>query len=123
MENACLKTMAGFLNSAGGLLLVGLADDGEQLGLEADDFRNEDKMLLHLTALIRNHLGGENAQFVKATVVSQGEKQVLAVECLRSPQPVYFRRDSDEQFFVRAGPSSQALSPSEVLAYLAQRAE
>ena len=121
IENACLKTVAGFLNSAGGVLLIGVADDGTTLGLASDGFSSEDKTLLHLTALVRNHLGGDNAQYVKAAMISAGDHRVLAVECLRSAEPVYFRRESDEHFFVRAGPSSQSLSPSETVAYLAGR--
>ncbi|MCD6174770.1 MAG: ATP-binding protein, partial [Planctomycetes bacterium] len=47
MEIACLKTMAAFLNSEGGTLLVGVEDDGHILGIGADKFPNEDKFLLH----------------------------------------------------------------------------
>jgi putative two-component system response regulator len=121
MENACFKTMAGFLNSAGGVLFVGVADDGKLIGLEADKFPNEDKMLLHLTSLLRNHLGGDTAPFVRATVVPLNGTRILAVECLRSSSPVYFRRDNEEHFYVRVGPSSQSLAPSETVAYLADR--
>jgi hypothetical protein len=40
---------------------------------------------------------------------------------LHASQPVFFRRDNDEFFYVRSGPSTAALSPSEVLAYLKDR--
>ena len=49
-------------------------------------------------------------------------KDVLAVESLRSPHPVYFRRDDDEIFYMRTGPSTRKLSPSEVVAYVSHRA-
>ena len=35
--------------------------------------------------------------------------------------PVFFRRDEDEFFYVRSGPSSRHLTPSELLAYLDAR--
>lgn len=118
MENSCLKTIAGFLNSSGGLLFIGIDDEGLALGLDHDAFPNEDKYLLHLNTLIGNHLGGEVAQFIRTTVRSIGEERAAVVECLKSPNPVFFRRDNDEYFYVRAGPSTKHLSPSEVLAYL-----
>ena len=43
METAVLKTMAGFLNTRGGRLIVGVRDDGTPLGIEADQFESEDK--------------------------------------------------------------------------------
>ncbi len=118
MENACLKTIAGYLNSAGGLLMIGVDDDGGALGLANDGFANEDKFLLHLNTLIGNHLGGEVAQFTRTTIRAFGGERIALVECLRSPNPVFFRRENDEFFYVRSGPSTKHLTPSEVLAYL-----
>jgi serine/threonine protein kinase len=43
------------------------------------------------------------------------------VECLSSPQPVFFRRENEEAFFVRTGNGTQPLRPSEILAYLERR--
>ena len=48
MEHAVLRTLAGFLNTNGGTLVVGVADDGTPVGLDVDNFENEDKMALHL---------------------------------------------------------------------------
>lgn len=121
MENACLKTIAAYLNSGGGTLMVGVDDEGVALGLETDKFSNEDKLLLHLNTLTMNHLGGEFAQLIKATIHTVDEQRVLVVQCLHSVEPVFFRRDNDEYFYVRTGPATAALSPSEVIAYLKGR--
>lgn len=121
MENACLKTIAAYLNSEGGLLLVGVDDEGVALGLEPDNFRNQDKTLLHLTGLIRNHLGGELAPYLRCTIEAVGGNDIIVIETLASPQPVYFRRDQEEIFYIRSGPSTIKLSPSEVVAYVSQR--
>jgi len=121
MENACLKTLAAYLNSGGGVLVAGVDDEGKALGLEADKFPNEDKLLLHLNTLIMNHLGGEFAQLIRASIHTVDDQRVLVVQCLHASQPVFFQRDNDEFFYVRSGPSTQALSPSEVIAYLKDR--
>ena len=49
MELAVLKTIAAFLNMNGGTLIVGVSDDGEPVGVEADKFPDEDKMNLTLS--------------------------------------------------------------------------
>ena len=38
MEQAVLKTLAGFLNKEGGTLVIGVADDGSPVGVGADGF-------------------------------------------------------------------------------------
>lgn len=121
MENACLKTLAAYLNASGGTLLVGVDDAGSILGMKPDNFPNDDKLLLHVTALVRNHLGGETLPFVRSSVHHIEGVQVLAVQCLASAHPVFFRRDKEEVFYVRAGPSTHQLTPSEVVAYIRQR--
>ncbi|MCP4400929.1 MAG: ATP-binding protein, partial [bacterium] len=59
IEIAWLKTVAAYLNSEGGTLLLGVRDDGEVLGLEADNFQNEDRLLLHVNNLLKQHVGLE----------------------------------------------------------------
>lgn len=121
VENASLKTIAAFLNSSGGILFVGVKDDGEVLGLEKDNFTNEDKLLLHFNSLVNAHLGVENSQYIRASMQSLDGKRILVVEVIPTPRPVFFSRDNDEIFFVRSGNATQKLKPSEVIAYVAQR--
>ncbi|MFV2058255.1 MAG: response regulator [Thiohalomonadales bacterium] len=121
IENSCLKTIAAYLNSDGGVLLIGVDDAGDVLGLYNDKFSNEDKQLLHWNNLIKAHLGVQFAQVIRATIQSIGEQRIMVVQCLPSPRPVFFSRENDEIFFVRAGNATQQLRPSEVLAYIDQR--
>src|SRR5438105_9632083 len=44
IEHETLKTIGGFLNRSGGTLVLGVSDDGQPIGIEADRFPNEDKM-------------------------------------------------------------------------------
>ena len=121
IENACLKTIAAYLNSDGGALLVGVDDDGKVLGLQQDRFANEDKLLLHWNSLVKAHLGVEFTQLIRSQIYDLEGQRILLVQCLRSPKPVFFRRDNDEVFYVRTGNGTHQLKPSEVLAYLDQR--
>ncbi len=121
IENACLKTIAAYLNSDGGVLLVGVDDDGQVLGLQQDRFANEDKLLLHWNSLVKAHLGVEFIQLIRSQVYDLKGKRILLVQCLRSTKPVFFHRDNDEVFYVRTGNGTYQLKPSEVLAFLDQR--
>jgi DNA-binding response OmpR family regulator len=121
IENACLKTVAAYMNTSGGNLFVGVDDEGTPLGLEQDQFANEDKLLLHWNGLIKTCLGVEFTPYVRSTVRDLGGQRVLFVQCVPASQPVFLRRDNDELFCVRTGNGSQPLKPSEILAYLEQR--
>ncbi len=122
MESACLKTIAAYLNTNGGCLFIGVDDEGNALGLEADEFDNDDKMLLHWNGLIKNTIGVQFAQFVRSSIRDFRGKRILLVQCLPSKEPVFFRRDNEEHFYIRTGNGTQPLRPSQILAYLAQRA-
>ena len=45
IELAWLKSVVGFLNTDGGVLLIGVNDGGEVVSIAADQFENDDKCL------------------------------------------------------------------------------
>lgn len=57
MELSVLKTLAGFLNTGGGTLVIGISDDGTPVGIGVDQFPNEDKMSLHLVNIVKTRMG------------------------------------------------------------------
>ncbi len=118
IEIACMKTLAAFLNSEGGTLLVGVEDNGNILGIEQDGFPNDDKFLLHFNNLLKQHLGLECAPFVAFEIKHIEGKSVLVVDCRRSASPVFVTHGDKEDFYIRVGPGSRQLSTSEVLAYI-----
>lgn len=121
MEHACLKTIAAFLNSHGGYLVIGVNDDGEALGLENDGFPNEDKMNLHLGNLLKERIGSEHLVHVEPRFETFAGKRVLIVKCRPSNLPVYLKDGNSEQFYIRTGAATSDLKMGEVQAYLKQR--
>ena len=120
VERACLKTIAAFLNSAGGALLIGVRDDGSIEGIESDKFVNDDKFLLHLWTLIRTCLGRDVSPYIRTTLEKMEDKTVCMVLCNRCNRPVFLRQPGfDEAFYIRVGPSSNAMDISEALKYIA----
>jgi DNA-binding response OmpR family regulator len=121
IENACLKTMVAFLNTAGGILLVGVEDDGNVVGLHPDKFPNADKYLLHVNNLIRERIGMGMAQFIKFGTKQLDEKEILCVQCSPSPEAAFLKHDQDEDFYIRVGPGSRKLTSRETLTYMNNR--
>ncbi len=121
IEFVIVKTIAAFLNTDGGILLVGVGDDGAVLGMDADGFQSDDKCLLHLNNMFKRHIGLEYAGCIRFELCPLAGKKILVVECLRSEQPIFFKHQGNEEFYIRVGPGSRKLSPSEVLEYMKNR--
>jgi hypothetical protein len=119
VERTSLKTISAFLNTSGGILLIGVRDDGSIEGIESDRFANEDKFLLHLWTLIRTSLGRDVSPFIQTMLEKKDEKTICIVRCSTSPKPVFLKQPGfNEEFFIRVGPSSNAMDISEALRYI-----
>jgi predicted HTH transcriptional regulator len=121
IELAWLKGATAFMNTDGGTLLLGVADDGTILGIEPDDFASEDKCRLHLKNLVNRHIGAEHSPRIRFQLGTIDDRTVVAVQCERSTEPVFLKSSNKEQFFIRSGPSSVELTPREVLEYVSRR--
>jgi hypothetical protein len=122
IERACLKTICGFLNSSGGVLLIGIRDDGSTEGIESDKFINEDKFLLHLWTLIRTILGRDVSPYIQTHLEKMDGKTICKISVSRSTRPVFLRQPGfEEEFYIRLGPSSASLDISEAIKYIADR--
>src|SRR5690606_16490493 len=121
IELMVLKTIAGFLNSKGGTLVIGVADDGAPVGLEVDGFPNEDKLSLHLINLLKDRIGGEHAVSVHPRFDDFEEVRVLVIDCEPAKTPVWVTDGAAERFFVRYGPSTQELVGSAANDFVKQR--
>ncbi len=121
IELAVLKTIAGFLNTNGGILTIGVADDGTPLGIEADGFENEDKMSLHLVNLIKDRIGPTMMQFVHARFEDYESFRVMVIECSKARSPVFVKDGNIERFYIRTGPSTTELTASQTQEYIKQR--
>jgi len=131
LEQVILKTVAAFGNGQGGTLLIGVQDDGEILGLDADfqSLRdgNKDEFELHLRNLLNTCFGvafvTTNLTIVFPTV---SDIEICQIDILASEQPlVISAKDKNgqtiEKFYVRSGNSSQEFSLVEMKDYLKER--
>jgi predicted HTH transcriptional regulator len=121
IEIAWLKGVIGMMNTDGGVLLLGVDDAGAILGLNADNFANEDRCQLHFKNLIGRHVGLEHSRFLYFELVDIDQMQVGVIRIKKSPQPAFLKQGQDEEFYIRSGPASVRLTGSKMLKYLRAR--
>jgi CheY-like chemotaxis protein len=121
IELAALKTMAAFMNTVGGTLLIGVSNDGQVVGIRDDHFANSDKACLHLTSLVKDRISAAHMRFVTVSVENVVDgKQVMRVDCSKAEMPAYVRTDRGESFYIRTGPATTDLQVSKVHDYVSR---
>jgi predicted HTH transcriptional regulator len=96
LRKMVLKTIAAFLNTEGGTLLIGVEDDGSVYGLEADLAlvnKSRDKFAQLIGTLLIEQLGAAYAAppLVNARFDEVDGKTVYVVEIQPSPEPVFLK--------------------------------
>lgn len=125
LEDAVTKAVAGMLNAYGGVILLGVADDGSIVGLEQDfaelSKKNRDGFEIHLT----NYIGGKLGMGVLPLLQARFEKvdghYICAVEVDPSSRPVYLRENNTQYFYVRTQNSTRPFNMEEANAYIEDR--
>ena len=121
LRKSVLKTIAAFLNSKGGTLIIGVADDGTICGLDKD-FKltksSQDKFEQLLVSLIVGHLGPAYSPCYKIRFGEVGGKVVCVIDVERSPGPVYMKFGKGKEFFVRIGNTSRSLDTEDAHRYI-----
>jgi hypothetical protein len=121
IELAILKTIAAFLNMSGGTLVIGVTDDGDPVGIEADKFANEDKMYLHLVNLIKDRMGPSSMMYIHPHFDDYQNARVMVVDCTAGKSPVFVKDGPIERFFVRTGAATTELTASQMHDFVKQR--
>ena len=121
MEHAILRTLAGFLNTNGGTLFVGIADDGTPVGLDVDGFASEDKMALHLANIVNSRLGPNAWITMHANFEDYQEDRVLVIHCEKARTATYVTDGGAQHFYIRTGPSTTELNLSQTEEYIRLR--
>ena len=122
LNKAVMKNIVAYMNTTGGVILIGVADDGEILGLEvelqtlskpnADGFENTFNMTFN------KMVGVEYSNYVRVDFAEFDGKTVCRVVALPAPEPVFLKHKNTEEFYIRTGNSSQPLSMSQAIKYI-----
>ncbi len=124
LELVIAKTLVGFMNHQGGNLLIGVADDGEVLGLENDyktlKSKDRDGFALCITDIVINRIGADMCVFVHCVFDDIGGNDVCRVIVESVLEPVYLRDGSHSKYFLRAGNGMRELDAREAIAHAAR---
>ncbi len=116
---AVMRSIAGFLNTSGGVVLIGVADDGTITGIAADGYKNNDQFVVALFNFVKASVGEDVASFVDAITLSVNGNTICRVECMKSAKPVFLTfADENDAFFTRTGPATSKLPGSKVHTYI-----
>jgi hypothetical protein len=121
LEYVIAKTIAAFLNTEGGNLLMGLDDESNALGLNYDiqtlSKKNIDGFELQLIEVIKKYIGVQYSHHIKISFPNYDGQQICRMHISKSGDPVFTKSEGKEDFFVRTGCSSQPLGREEQSAY------
>ncbi len=119
IEISALKTIVAFLNTEGGTLLVGVADDGGITGIdiEIDKFHkgSTDKYLIHVKNIIKTRIGEEFYPYIEYKLISVNGTNLLVFKCKKSRSPCYL---DNEDFYVRTNPATDKLVGPKLVEYV-----
>ena len=124
IEKAVLKTIAGFNNKDGGVLLIGVTDEKDIIGLSYDyinaKLKNKDKLELHIRNLIRDNFIVETgnaylSRTIQIKFVECKKNEVCVINVLRGEKPIYTK---DNKFYIRDGNQTIELNLNEIHEYI-----
>lgn len=119
--HSVLKTIAAFLNTEGGVLVIGVEDNGNVCGLERDLAvldGSTDKFGQLLSQLITDRIGPEYGHLVKVRYETLEGWIVCIVDVDKAPEPAILLGDKGQQFYVRVGNTSRALDPEQMVKHI-----
>lgn len=116
------KTISCFMNSKGGILLIGVNNQKEILGIEQDlknlENGSQDEFEIYFTNVIKKCLGTLYRKYIEIKFDESNNKTVFIVKVKKSPRPVFVKYKDDSQFYVRQGNSCQPLNIEEAAIYI-----
>jgi hypothetical protein len=122
LEGVVLKSLAGFLNSNhGGTLLIGVADDGQIIGLEHDfqtlKKQNQDGFEQAIMTAIAANLGADLCSHVSILFHVINSNAICRLIVSPSVRPVFLNQGNTPKLYVRTGGATRDLNIQEALEF------
>ncbi len=121
-EHEVIKTIAAFLNTDGGTLIIGMMDDHTTIGIEVDYPTackpSSDGWRLTFDDLVSSQLGTAVMSYIDLQLEPWQGRTIAIVRCSKREEPTLV---DDDEFFVRRTASTVKLSTREALAWWHER--
>ena len=126
LEGMVVKTLAAFLNTEGGTLLIGVDDSGGIIGLAGDygslKGQSRDAFQLHLQNVVGRDLGDAlSAAYLTVNFHEIDGEDICQVTVDPSDQPVYVENSNQALFYVRSGNMTRSLPVDETVKFVQHR--
>jgi hypothetical protein len=122
LNKAVMKNVVAFMNTTGGVILIGVDDEGEILGLEPEfetmKKPNPDGFENLFNMAFNKMVGVQFSDYVSVDFESIEGKIVCRILTLPASEPVYLTYSNKEEFYIRTGNSSQPLAISQAVNYI-----
>jgi len=123
IEDAIVKTVAGFLNTDGGTLLIGVNDDHQVIGISSDlslvKPANADGLVNWLTTHLISALKHSAVMRTRARIDQLPGGEICRIDVARSSAPVTaLMSDGTKAFWVRMNNSTRSLPEPEIAEYV-----
>ena len=79
-------------------MVIGVSDDGSPVGIQADEFENEDKMGLHLVNIVKTRMGIQAMTSLHVHFDDHDDCRVMVVTCRKASTPVFVKDGDTERF-------------------------
>ena len=120
LELGILKTLAAFLNTDGGTLIVGVADDGTIIGIEVDYPRvqgSSDGWLKTFDNLVSRDLGVEVMNCIDLQLEPWHGRTIVVIRCSPRQEPTWI----GDELYVRRTASTENLPARRAVAWWRER--
>lgn len=125
LQKQVLKTLAAFMNSDGGTLVIGVTDDKEIIGLEHDLKLVKDSLDAfenRLLSVFSTAIGAPYSLHCKMRFAdAQDGKKVCVIDVVAAKEPVFVDFQGQHEFFIRRGNATVSLNASDQHTYTRQR--
>ena len=122
LNKAVMKNVVAFMNTTGGVILIGVGDEGEILGLEPElesmKKPNPDGFENLFNMAFNKMVGVQFSDYVSVDFEVIEGKTVCRILTLPASEPVYLIYGNKEEFYIRTGNSSQPLTISQAVNYI-----
>jgi len=126
LETKIINTIVGFMNTNGGILLIGVNNDGKIIGLDGDyssfgkGKQDCDGFRLRLNELyVINGIKVPVLNYVTEFIETINNKEFCIVTVDPSNEPIFLK--NDQRIIIRMGNSTRPLSPKEAIEYTLKR--
>lgn len=119
---AVLKSISAFLNSEGGILFIGVEDNGDIYGVEKDidlvKGKSIDGFEKTLMDLISEYIGAEFSRQIKVDFDLLDKKNICQVTVDKASKPNYMKGPQRKEFYIRTGNTTRSLDIEKATTYI-----